>query len=158
MAKNKSEKQAVSTKKKSHPKGYSQKMPCVCSLYYFDFEGSPLSPRINRYWGILASSRKIKPTTGTNLGISISSPIPGGIETTASFTASGSVTNDGRATVTVWLTDASGTVTNGTVDYSSPPNWSATFEDVPNGTYFLSAQAVLDNESACQTIQITVDA
>jgi hypothetical protein len=154
VSKKKPQKKTVSVKKPSRKKD-SSKMPCVCSLQFFDCDASSLTPRITRYLGILPGSGKIKITSATSLGIQINNP-QSGAPVNNPVNASGVVVNGGNATVTAWLTDTSGNVTNGQVNYNNPPNWTANFPNVADGIYFLSAQAQLNNETACQTIQIIV--
>jgi hypothetical protein len=91
------------------------------------------------------------------LGIIITSP-PNGGAVKNPVKATGDVINDGRSTVTAWLTDPWGNKTYGTVTGPDVNGyWSATFPNVITNEYLLTAKAQLDTQSASQTIQITIE-
>jgi len=61
-----------------------------------------------------------------------------------------------NTTITVWLTDEDGDQTFGTLDPNPPvlPNWTATFPELPDGSYTLTAQVQSDNEIVSQTVNV----
>lgn len=156
MAKNKKQKKPISTKKKAPRKRSSTRLPCICSVQLFDCDDGQLTPRITRYLGILPSSARLRIVAGTSLTMIIDNPLSGGTERNPPV-ASGTTNGGNGTTITAWLTNVNGKVTKANlINFQNPPDWSATFPDVALGTYYLSVQAQLDNETACQTIQVII--